>query len=205
MNLILRTSDSVVIYAGDQFKLTETGVTGDNYLDPSLTPANASQVVATGAFPATYISGCYTYVNGVWTVVTGKEAMVAAALAPLKAAFIKKVDTDVDAIYDAAVGNRGPEYDQASLDANAFKAASYGGTIPSSVSSWATAKGWSAQVAADDIIAAAARLAAARDAIRAQRLLRKEQAKATTDSTALETVSAQWVGFVAAVRSQLGV
>lgn len=126
-------------------------------------------------------------------------------VAGMKAAFIKKVDADVDAIYDAAIGNRGPEYDQASAEANAFKTAGYTGTVPASVSSWSAAKGWTAQAAADDIIAAAARLTTARDAIRAQRLLRKEQAKAAVDAAALATVTAQWAGFVSYIRGQLGV
>lgn len=134
-----------------------------------------------------------------------QAAFEAARLPNAKSAFIKQVDADVDVIYEAAIGNRGPEYDQASAEANSYKTAGYTGTVPASVASWATAKGWTAQAAADDIITAAARLTTARDAIRAQRLLRKEQAKAATDTAALATVAAQWSGFVAYIRGQLGV
>lgn len=121
------------------------------------------------------------------------------------AAFVRRVDADVDAIYAAAVGNRGPEYDQAAIDAAAYKAAGYVGAVPASVASWAAAKGWSAQAATDDILVAAARLAQARDTIRAQRLLRKEQARVAVDSAALGVIESTWTGFVGAVRAQLGV
>lgn len=120
-------------------------------------------------------------------------------------AFVRRVDADVDAIYAAAVGNRGPEYDQAALDAAAFKAASYVGTAPASVASWAAAKGWTEKVAADDILLAAGRLAQARDAIRVARLLRKEQARAAPGLAALGLIEQTWAGFVAAIRAQLGV
>lgn len=122
-----------------------------------------------------------------------------------KTALIRQIDIDVDAIYAAAVGNRGPEYDQAALDAQSYAAAGYAGTVPASVASWATAKGWTAQAAADDILLAAGRLAAARDAIRAQRLLRKEQARNASDDAALAAVAGAWSGFVATIRTQLGV
>lgn len=45
----------------------------------------------------------------------------------------------------------------------------------------------------------------AQGAVRAARLLRKEQARNAVDLAALDVVRAQWQGFMAAVRSQLGV
>jgi len=119
--------------------------------------------------------------------------------------FIKQVDVDVDLIYALAIGNRGPEYDQAAADANEFKDNGYVPPVPTSVNSWAIAKDWTAQDSADDIIAAANRLGSARDAIRANRLLRKEQARNATTMSGLSLISQQWNGFVAVVRSQLGV
>jgi hypothetical protein len=204
MKIIVRNSDNAVVYAGDNFQLAATGVTGPNFSDPYTTTANATQVTTVVADPVPYIAGCHTY-NGAWGILPSKQPQIDAAFAASKTTFIAKVDADVDGIYDAAIGNRGPEYDQASAEANAFKAAGYTGTVPASVSSWATAKGWTTTASADDIIAAATRLTAARDAIRAQRLLRKEQAKAATDATTLAPITAGWSGFVAYIRGQLGV
>lgn len=152
--------------------------------------------------PMNYI----TLVNG--TVVQDAAtpaASQAAALSASKAALLIKIDADVDAIYRAAIGERGPEYDLAESQATAFKAAGYAGAVPSSVQAWATAKGWTAQQAADDILAMASQLNSARDAIRAARLLRKEQARTATTAVVLDTVRAQWTGFVAAIRAALGI
>lgn len=118
---------------------------------------------------------------------------------------VRKIDADVDGIYADAIGNRQPEYDQANADATAFKNAGYVGTVPAGVKSWADATGWTAQVAADDILAAAAKLTTARDAIRAKRLLLKQSAKGATSVAALTAVGAQWDGFVAYIRGQLNV
>jgi hypothetical protein len=73
------------------------------------------------------------------------------------------------------------------------------------VQSWATAKGWTATQAADDILAAAASLRGAKSAIRAARLLRKEQVKAATTGAEVSTAMAAWAAFAAAIRAQLGV
>jgi hypothetical protein len=124
------------------------------------------------------------------------------SVASIKAANLKKVDTDTDTIYDAAIGNRATEYSEAELQANTFKAAGYSGTAPAFVASWLAnnAKGlMTAQQAADDIIAQANAWRGAAAAIRANRLLAK---KNLTNDVA--TAMAQWNGFVAAIRSQLG-
>ncbi len=146
-----------------------------------------------------------TLVNGQWEQgwdVT-PHADSAQRLVDARAQFILQVDSDVDDLYRAAIGNRGPEYADAERDAAAYIAAGYTGTVPAGVQSWATAKGWTATQAADDIMQAAAQLNGAKQAIRAARLLRKEQARTATAAT-LPTVTAQWNGFVAAVRAQLG-
>ena len=116
---------------------------------------------------------------------------------------LASIDADTDAIYQAAIGNRGPEYTEAEAAANAYKDAGYTGDVPSAVQSWATAKNWTAQQAADDILAAAAQLNTAKLAIRAERLLRKEQVRAAADASAVEAVMVQWAGFVTAIRKQL--
>lgn len=128
----------------------------------------------------------------------------AADPSPAKAAFIVKVDADVDAIYALAVGNRATEYQLAEIDAQAFKDAGYTGDVPGSVHSWAVAKGATDTWAADNILATATAWRTAQAAIRAARLARKEGARVAADLAALATVQAQWAGFVAAVRASLG-
>lgn len=125
-------------------------------------------------------------------------------LASRTAAALLRIDADVDAIYVATLSNRAEEYSLAETEAKAFISAGYTGTAPASVSSWATAKAWTTRQAADDIAATAAAWRNAQSAIRAARLARKEQARTAADAAALATVLAAWAGFVAAVRTQLG-
>ncbi len=134
-----------------------------------------------------------------WTIEKPQETLTQAI-----ARSLASIDADTDAIYQAAIGNRGPEYTEAEAAANAYKDAGYTGDVPSAVQSWATAKGWTAQQAADDILAAASQLNTVKLAIRAERLLRKEQVRAAADASAAEAVMAQWAGFVTAIRGQLG-
>lgn len=121
---------------------------------------------------------------------------------PARDRLLKQIDVDTDAIYAAVQGNRVSEYEQAEIDANAYKAAGYAGTVPGSVASWATAKGQTTTWAADDILATAAAWRGAISAIRANRLLRKEQTRVATD---LAPVAAGWAAFVVAIRAALGV
>lgn len=121
-----------------------------------------------------------------------------------KNTFVTRIDSDVDAIYQAVVGNRSDEYTQAYNDASAYKAAGYTGIAGTSITSWATAKSWTNTQAADDILLAAARLAGLRDIIRAQRLSKKELAKAAVDQAALDGVIAQWNAALAAIKASAG-
>jgi hypothetical protein len=119
-----------------------------------------------------------------------------------RAALLKKIDADTDAIYLAVQGNRGPEYQLAETDAIAYKAAGYTGTVPASVQSWATAKAQTAQWSADDILTTATAWRGAQASIRANRLARKEAARTASD---LSPVTTQWDGFVKAIKTALGV
>lgn len=122
------------------------------------------------------------------------------------AGVLTKIDADVDLIYGAVLGNRGPEYDLAEQDATAYKNAGYTGSVPASVASWVAANaGKTAQWAADDILATAAAWRAAQAQIRATRLVSKAAARATADVAGLVPVLTQWAIFVAAARAQLGV
>jgi hypothetical protein len=146
-----------------------------------------------------------------------QELMAASGLAPSagdiealklnarKAAAILAIDADVDAIYAAVIGNRAVEYALAETDALDFKAAGYTGTVPSSVASWAAAKGWTAQQAADDILATATAWRTAQQAIRAARLVRKEQCRAATDEAGVDAALGAWAAFRGVIRGQLGI
>jgi hypothetical protein len=143
------------------------------------------------------------------TQITNEEAeairlaSIPAPVPPTKTELLKKVDADVDLIYAAAIGNRATEYSEAELQANAFKAALYTGTVPPFVANWLAnnTKGLTtAQEATDDIIAQANAWRGAASAIRANRLTAKKNI--TND---VPTAMQQWGGFVAAIRGSLGI
>lgn len=118
---------------------------------------------------------------------------------------IAKIDADTDAIYGAVLGNREQEYTLAETDATAYKDAGYAGAVPDSVQSWATAKGWTATQAADDILATAAAWRSAQASIRAQRLASKEAVRAAVDAAGVSTAMGAWAVFAVTTRGQLGI
>lgn len=131
-----------------------------------------------------------------------KLVTVDAKSASIKAANLKKIDADVDAIYEAAIGNRATEYSEAEAQAVAFKTAGYTGTVPAFVTSWFTNNTKAlktAQAAADDIITQANAWRGAAAAIRSNRLLAKKNL-----ANDVSTAMAQWQGFVTAIRGSLG-
>lgn len=92
---------------------------------------------------------------------------------------IAGVDQFADAARLAVVGDaaRIKEYERAQLGAEQYRDAGFSGPVPAAVSSWAYAKRreeWTAQQAAEDILAASARWYVALDGIRAMRLDAKE-------------------------------
>ena len=129
----------------------------------------------------------------------------AVVLTAARAAALLKIDSETDKVYGDVVGNKGEEYRSAESDAKAFIAANYIGAAGGGVTSWATAKGWTTTQAANDIIAQATAWRGAQAAIRANRLARKEAARAAADLAALNAITAQWSGFLTAIRTQLGV
>lgn len=138
------------------------------------------------------------------TVWAAEQAAARAVVFPnAKAASILQIDIDTDSLIRSVIGERGSEYELAEKEAAAFKSAGYPVTVPSSVIAWATAKGWTAKAAADSIIAKAMNWRSAQSALRAERLLRKEQARTAVDATALDVVMAQWAAFLAALKAQL--
>lgn len=120
---------------------------------------------------------------------------------PTEAQALRQIDADVDAIYAAAIGNRGPEYEAAETEALAYQAAGFAGPVPPSVASWVAASGMEPEAAALDIVAQGTAWRQAAQAMRAQRL----QAKAGVRSGAIAPTLAAWAGFVAQIRAALGV
>lgn len=137
-----------------------------------------------------------------WVITPLSAEVIAANLAAVRAALLLKIDADTDSIYRAVQGDRAPEYLRAEKDALDYMTAGYTGPVPTSVSSWALAKDQTNTWACDDILSTATAWRGAQEAIRSNRLLRKEQARVATD---LAPVAAAWAGFVAYVRQQLGV
>lgn len=145
-------------------------------------------------------------------LVLDKDLLTAAkssALAAAKAAAVVRIDADADAIRSAVIGQRATEYQTALEQAQAYVDASYAGAVPSYVKSWVDAKAgggvtWTGKQAADDILVTGTAWLGAEAAIRAARLLRKEQARAAADLAAVTTIMSAWAGFVAAIRVQLG-
>jgi hypothetical protein len=97
-------------------------------------------------------------------------------VAGVEAKSIAAIDADADAARMLAIGDPGRplEYLQAEAAARAWYAAAYAGTAPKDVASWANAKEWTNQQAADDIIATADRWRDALSEIRRLRLMAKE-------------------------------
>ena len=148
-------------------------------------------------------TGATLLTNSEWD--NRKSTPFAPTLAQNIASLVARIKSDANRIVNDTVGALSNEYAQAKIDADAFKASAYLGAVPSSVSSWASAKGWTAMQACDDILTAAANWVGAQAAIRSNRLARSEAAKACTTQAQLDTVAAQWAGFVEAIRASLGV
>ena len=120
-----------------------------------------------------------------------------------RSADLMQIDADTDLIYEHVIGARQAEYEEAERQARAYAAAGYAGDMPGMVQSWAVAKGWTGQQAADDILAQSDAWRGAQALIRAQRLLRKEQIRQAVGPAARAMVMQGWAAFVAAVRVQL--
>lgn len=95
------------------------------------------------------------------------------------------------------------EYTRAEIQARAFKAAGYpADNVPSSVSSWAEAKhrdNWTAQQAADDIIATADDWYGLLDEIRRLRLIAKEDVRHGADVDAVRARVTQFAADLASL------
>lgn len=165
----------------------------------------AGDVVWSGTEPCVYSTEQRSWVSGRLAFPDPGHALVLDDWPAAIARLVAEIDADVDEIYRLAIGLRQAEYEAAERQAQAFTDAGYEGAVPSMVQSWAIAKGWPAVAAANDILAVSAQWRGAQEQIRAQRLLRKEQARSALGPAGLAGVRATWAAFVVAVRAQLGV
>lgn len=106
-----------------------------------------------------------------------------ALLDALKSQLCQQIDALADQMRRELAGDplRVAEYDRAAQEASAYQAAGYSGEVPASVLSWAQAKAWSPQAAAEDILRAARQWEAALYGLRDQRLKTKEAIRRATD------------------------
>lgn len=117
----------------------------------------------------------------------------APSLDEMKAALVLAIDATADAARLAVAGDplRAEEYRIAEGEAKAYQAAGYAGDVPPAVASWAEAKGWTGQQAADDILAVATAWNAALYAIRDARLKAKEAVRNATTADQAQAIAAE--------------
>ena len=113
------------------------------------------------------------------------------------------IDNAADAARQRIVGDavRVVEYQVAEADATAFKNAGYTEAVPPFVGVWAQAKNWTAQQAADDILAAAASWRQALIGLRQARLMGKEAVRTASSDAAAETAADSAVGQIKYIQS----
>lgn len=109
----------------------------------------------------------------------------------LKDRLCHQIDDTADLARLAIAGDplRVIEYERAALEAQAYKDADYTGTVPPAVNSWAEAKGWSGQQAADNILVEAASWNKALYGLRDMRLKGKETVRNAADIVATQAAA----------------
>ncbi len=117
---------------------------------------------------------------------------------------ILNIDLDVDRIYAQVIGLRGPEYEMAEDQARAFLADT-NQPPPQSVTDWASIKGWTPEVAAQNIVTQAeAWRGLSLLTIRPARLQIKEQLRTAETFSEMKTLMAVWATNVSVWRTTLG-
>ena len=147
----------------------------------------------------------FSDIDGGPTKAEQEAEYLAKSISDAVAEFILQIDADADALIRAVIGERASQYEGAEREALEYKAAGYTGTVPPKVQAWATAKNETAQWAADSQIATADAWRSAENALYSKRLLLKENARNASDVAALNAIKAQWAGFIAALKTSLGV
>lgn len=115
-----------------------------------------------------------------------------------------QIDADVDALYARVIGNRAAEYEQAEREALAYADKSFIDPVPPMVQAWASAKSWTGERAAKDIIAQAGAWRGAQTQIRTQRLLRKEQIRTAVSDDVVHAAVAAWGEAFGQIKKMLG-
>ena len=114
-----------------------------------------------------------------------------ALLDALKTQLCQQIDAVADQMRRELAGDplRVAEYDRAAQEASAYQAAGYSGDVPASVLSWAQAKAWSPQAAAEDILRAARQWEVALYGLRDLRLKTKEAIRSATDQVSAQALA----------------
>lgn len=125
----------------------------------------------------------------------------------VKTSLCTEIDSQADAARLKIAGDplRVVEYQRAADEAAAFAAAGYAGTTPPTVATWAEAKGWTPQQAADDILATSVGWNQALYVLRDIRLKGKELVKSAQDETTATAAADAVAGQIAAVLKAMGV
>jgi len=117
----------------------------------------------------------------------------------LKGLWYAYVNQLCDKSFYSTIGNRWPEYALAEADSRAYKAAGYAGTVPTTVSDYATISGTTAHVTADAIIAEADSRNTAMADLRKHRLQALSDISTASDisgiATTVNTFNTYIVGF----------
>lgn len=155
-------------------------------------------------------------IDGIWTEqwsvtdLAGEEltaglARKAADETAQRTALCAAIDHAADAARLLIVGDsvRVVEYQRAEAEATAYAAAGYTGTVPPTVQSWAEAKQWTAQAAADDILRASAAWNTALYALRDIRLKGKEAVKTAATAADAQAAAATAEAQIKAVLDQV--
>lgn len=167
-------------------------------------PEGATTIEVTDAQWQAYLATPgYTVQNGV--LVPPVALTDAQQLAIDQPELCAQIDATADQVY-VAIGGPSPgrlaEYQQANTDAQAFKAAGYAGTVPTTVACWSTASGMTNQAAADNIIATAAAWVTVLENIREARLVGKSNVNKATTTAAAQSAAATAIAQIQATQAQ---
>lgn len=139
-----------------------------------------------------------------WLVHNKSPQETSADLASRRFVLLAEIDRQADAIYTDAVGVRALEYQMAAVAAATFKTAGYAGEVPAGVQSLMDARGWGPGTAADAIVEKALAWEQTQDLIRRLRQAIKQRVRDAADLDSLSAACADWIDFVNATRTGLG-
>lgn len=182
----------VAVFAAGQWRIapdwrsatlwsTEDG-TAISITEIGLTPVEVHATEAPRPSPA------HRWLNGQWQEDADLKSVL---LDTLKNELCQLIDAVADQVRRELAGDplRVAEYDRAAREASAYQAAGYSGEVPASVLSWAQAKAWTPQAAAEDILRAARQWEVALYGLRDLRLKTKEAIRSATDQASAQALA----------------